>query len=54
VNKNEKPSTGIGIGTHTHVCLEVKIHMGKLDYFINYKHIKNRVVNVPINVYVGV
>jgi hypothetical protein len=54
VNKRYKPSTGIGIPTHTRVCLEVNTHMGTLDYFINDKHIKDRVVNVPKDVYFGV
>jgi hypothetical protein len=47
VGKNNKPYTGAGIPTHIHVCLKVNIHMGTLDYFINDKHIKNCVVNVP-------
>jgi hypothetical protein len=34
--------------------LEVNTHMGTLDYFINDKHIKDRVVNVPKDVYFGV
>jgi hypothetical protein len=54
VGKNDKPSTGIGIPTHTRVCLEVNTHTGTLDYFINDKHIKDRVVNVPKDVYFGV
>jgi hypothetical protein len=54
VGKNYKPSTHIGIPTHTCVCLEVNTHTGTLDYFINDKHIKNRVVNVPKDVYFGV
>jgi hypothetical protein len=54
VGKNDKPSTGIAIPTHTRVCLEVNTHMGILDYFINDKHIKDRVVNVPKDVYFGV
>jgi hypothetical protein len=54
VGKDEKSSTCIGIFTHTHVCLEVNTHTGTLDYFINDKHIKDRVVNVPKDVYFGV
>jgi hypothetical protein len=49
-----KPCTGIGIGTDSRVCLEVNTHTGTLDYFINGKHIKDRVVNVPKDVYFGV
>jgi predicted membrane protein len=51
VGKYDKPSTGIGIPTHTRVCLEVNTHTGTLDYFINDKHVKERVVNVPKDVY---
>jgi hypothetical protein len=54
VGKNYKFFTGIGIPTHTRVCLEVNRHTGTLDYFINDKHIKDRVVNVPKDVYFGV
>jgi pantoate kinase len=54
VGKSYKSSTGIGIVTHTRVCLEVSTHTGTLDYFINDKHIKDRVVNVPKDVYFGV
>jgi hypothetical protein len=54
VGKDPKPHTGIGIPTHTSVCLEVNTHMGTLDYFINDEHIKDRVVNVPKDVYFGV
>jgi hypothetical protein len=54
VGKDSKPSTGIGIVTHTRVCLEVNTHMGTLDYFMNDEHIKDRVVNVPKDVYFGV
>jgi hypothetical protein len=54
VGKNEKRPTAIGIPTHTRVCLEVNTHTGTLDYFINDKHIKDRVVKVPKNVYFGV
>jgi hypothetical protein len=50
VGKDYKPLTGIGIPTHTPVCLEVNTHTRTLDYFINVKHIKNRVVNVPKDV----
>jgi hypothetical protein len=52
--KNPKPWTGIGIPTHSGVCLEVNTHTGTLDYFMNDKHIKDRVVNVPKDVYFGV
>jgi hypothetical protein len=51
VGEDYKPSTGIGIPTHTRVCMEVNTHTG---YFINDKHIKDRVVNVQKNVYFGV
>jgi hypothetical protein len=54
VGKNFKPNTGIGIPTHTRVCLVVNTHAGILDYFINDKHTKDRVVNVPKDVYFGV
>jgi hypothetical protein len=54
VGENYKPVTGIGIPTHTRVYLEVNTHTGTLDYFINDKHIKYRVVNVPKEVYFGV
>jgi hypothetical protein len=54
VGKNYTPSASIGIFTHTRVCLEVNTHMGTLDYFINDKHIKDRVVNVPKDVYLGI
>jgi hypothetical protein len=54
VGKNDKPYTAIGIPTHTRVCLEVNTHAKALDYFINNKHIKDRVVNDPKNVYFGV
>jgi hypothetical protein len=50
----DKPLTGIGIPTHTRVCLEVITHTGTLDYFINDKHIKDRVANVSKDVYFGV
>jgi hypothetical protein len=49
VGENSKPYTGIGIPTHTRVCLET--HSGTLDYFIIDKHIKDCVVNVLKNVY---
>jgi hypothetical protein len=45
---------GISINTHTCVCLEVNTHTGTLDYFINDRHLKDRVVNVPKDVYFGV
>jgi hypothetical protein len=54
VGKDPKFWTGIGIPTHTRVCLEVNIDTGTLDYFVNDKHIKDRVVNVLENVYFGV
>jgi hypothetical protein len=54
VGKSVKPFTGIGIPTYSRVCLEVNTHTGTLDYFINDKHIKDRVVNVPKDVYFGV
>jgi hypothetical protein len=54
VGKNFKLYTSIGIPTHSRVCLEVNTHMGTLDYFMNGKHIKDRVVNVPKDVYFGV
>jgi hypothetical protein len=54
VGKHYKSEIGIGIPTHSLVCLEVNIHTGILDYFINDKHIKDRVVNVPKDVYFGV
>jgi hypothetical protein len=54
MGKNFKRSSGIGIPTHSRVCLEVNRHRGTLDYFINDKHIKDRGVNVPKDVYFGV
>jgi hypothetical protein len=54
VGKYDKSCNGIDIRTHTRVCLEVNTHTGTLDYFINDKHIKDRVVNVPNDVYFGV
>jgi hypothetical protein len=54
VGKSDKPLTGIAIPTHSRVCLEVNTHTRTLDYFINDKHIKDRVVNVPKDVYLGV
>jgi hypothetical protein len=54
VGENYKPWTGIGIPTHSRVCLVVNTYTGTLDYFINDKHIKDRVVNVPKEVYFGV
>jgi hypothetical protein len=51
VGKNNKSYTVIGISTHTRVCLEVNTHMGTLNYFMNDKHIKDRVANVPKDVY---
>jgi hypothetical protein len=54
VGKDYKPYIGIGIGTHTCVCLEINTRTGTLDYFINNEHIKDRVVNIPKDVYFGV
>jgi hypothetical protein len=54
VGEDDKPSIGVGIGTGSRVCLEVNTHTGILDYFINEKHIKDHVVNVPKDVYFGV
>jgi hypothetical protein len=54
VGRNGKTHTGIGIPTYSRVCLEVNTHMESLDYFINDKHIKDCVVNVPKDVYFGV
>jgi hypothetical protein len=54
VGKDGKSWTGIGIPTHTLVCLEVNTHTETLDYFINDRHIKDRVVNIPKDVYFGV
>jgi hypothetical protein len=49
-----KASSVIGISPKNPVCLEVNTHTGTLDYFINDRHIKDRVVNVPKDVYFGV
>jgi hypothetical protein len=54
VGEDSKHHTGIGIPTHTRICLEVNTHTQTLDYFINDRHIKDRVVNVPKDVYFGV
>jgi hypothetical protein len=54
VGEDYKPWTGIRIATHTRVNLEVNTHTGTLDYFVNDKHIKDRVVNIPKDVYFGV
>jgi hypothetical protein len=54
VGKCSKPSISIGIPTHTCVCLEINTRTETLDYFISDKHIKDRVVNVPKDVYFGV
>jgi hypothetical protein len=54
VGKDFKSSTGIGIGTNSCVCLEMNTHTGTLNYYINDKHIKVRVVSVPKDVYFGV
>jgi hypothetical protein len=49
-----KPYTGIGIGTDSGVSLEVSTPTGTLNYFMDDKRIKDRVVNVPKDVYFGV
>jgi hypothetical protein len=54
VGKDAKPDIYIGIVTDSRVYLEVNTRTGTLDYFINDKHIKVRVVNVPKDVYFGV
>jgi hypothetical protein len=54
VGKDFKFYTGISIGANSRGCLEVNTHTETLDYFINDKHIKDRVVNVPKDVYFGV
>jgi Flp pilus assembly CpaF family ATPase len=54
VGEDDKPYNGIGISTHSRVFLDVNTHMGTLDYFINDKHIKDYVVNIPKDVYFGV
>jgi hypothetical protein len=54
VGTEYKPHTGIGICTHSGVYLEVNTHTKTLNYFINGKHIKDRVVNVPKDMYFGV
>jgi hypothetical protein len=54
VGESYKGDIGIGIPTHTRACLEVNTHTGTLDYFINDKHIKGHVVNVPKDAYFGV
>jgi hypothetical protein len=54
VGKGNKPLIGIGIPTHSRVCLEVNTHTRTLDYFINDEHIKDRVVNLPKDVYFGI
>jgi hypothetical protein len=51
VGKYNKFYINIGIPTRTRVCLEVNTHTQTLDYFINDKHIKDRVVNIPKDVY---
>jgi hypothetical protein len=53
-DKIYKTNTGIGTPTHSRAYLEVNTHTGILDYFINDKHIKDRVVNVPKDIYFGV
>jgi hypothetical protein len=54
VGEDDKPYTDIGIPTHTRDSLEMNTHTGTLDYFINDKDIKDRVVKVPKDVYFGV
>jgi hypothetical protein len=54
VGEDPKPLTGISIVSNSRVCLEVNTQTGTLDYFINDEHIKDRVVNVPKDVYFGV
>jgi hypothetical protein len=54
VGKNDKLSTSIGIPTHSRVCLEANTHTGTINYFISDKHIKDRVVSVPKDVYIGI
>jgi hypothetical protein len=51
MGKNNNPPTSITININSSVCLEV--NTTRL-YFINDKHIKKRVVNVPKNVDFGV
>jgi hypothetical protein len=47
----DKPFTGSGISTHNNICLKVNTHTKTPNYFINEKHIKDCVVNVPKDVY---
>jgi hypothetical protein len=54
VGKDYKGFTGIGIPINTHVYLEINTLTGRLDYYVNNKHIKDCVVNVPKDVYFGV
>jgi hypothetical protein len=54
VGQDPKHFTNICIRTNSRVCLEVNTHTRTLDYFINNKHVKDRVMNVPKNVYFGV
>jgi hypothetical protein len=54
VGKSRKNDIFIGIDTYSCVYLEVNTRKRTLDYFINDKHIKDRVVNVPKDVYFGV
>jgi hypothetical protein len=54
VGKDYKPWIGISIVTGSRVCLEVNTHTGTLDYFMNDKHIKDHIMNVPKDVYFGV
>jgi hypothetical protein len=51
VGEDSKPFNSIAIPIHAHVSLEMNTHTEILDYFINDKHIKDRVVNVPKNMY---
>jgi hypothetical protein len=54
VGRDENFFVEFGIPTHSRVYLEVNTHTGTLDYFINDEHFKDRVVNVPKDVYFGV
>jgi hypothetical protein len=54
MGKDYEDSIGIGIFIYICVCLEVNTYTGTLDYFINDRHIKDCVVNVPKDVYFGV
>jgi hypothetical protein len=54
VGEDFESYTGFAIPTHSRICLEVNTHTGTLDYLINDKHIKYRIVNVPKDVFFGV